>query len=172
MIISCDVVMKIDDKTRSCEEVLDKAFSNAKTHSLTYKSHAITNCQVRGHKRNSMVAGRKTDTDDSIDNTLNFPGIYFIFNKDGSKLLYLGKAKGKACVRLKQHLIQKAASTHSEMDAINEYLRANNEREVSYTALQVQKGDNITAVESELISYVEKHKGEAKYSSFINKRNE
>lgn len=68
-----------------------------------------------------MVPGREMDTDDSIDDTLNFPGIYFIFNKDGSKLLYLGKAEGRADVRLKQHLIRKATSTHSEMDDINEY---------------------------------------------------
>lgn len=155
MKLSCDVVIKLDGETVNTKDIIEKAFSAPKD-SIIYLSTETKAIKIPGKKKDVSVDGHELSTTDNIGDKYKFNGIYLIFSEDGTQLLYLGK--GNAKTRLTQHLIKKADTNSSKMNQVSNYLKCNDKRKVQFAAIKVDSKKNTTAIESELIDFVNANK--------------
>lgn len=154
MRLDCEIKLKINGVEKLPEEIINQAKEMSKKEIRYGESLECSQIYKNGKLYKNKI---KNCNDDEIDSDISGGGIYFLFSTDEDKLLYLGKAKDLRN-RLKQHLIECAASTHSHILDVIEYLRKrdehNKELSIKYCIINTENNVHNAAIEGALIDYV------------------
>ena len=155
MIINCDIILILDESgtTTTPEEVFKTVFALEK-YDVHYKDGPIYHMEYKGDK--FINKSIELDNEKVAFNDVKGGGIYFIFNEDGSKVLYLGKSQDLK-KRLKEHLYKCPASTSSHIDDVIEYLKSKKgtkELHLKYCVLNTKDNHHNAAIEGALIDYM------------------
>ena len=155
MIINCDIKLILDESETPTtpEEIFKKVFTLEK-YDVHYKEGPIYHMEFKGDKliNKFIEVGNENDA----FNDVNGGGIYFIFNEDESKVLYVGKSQDIK-KRLKEHLCKCSASTSSHIDDVIEYLKSKKdakELHLKYCVLNTKDNKHNATIEGALIDYM------------------